>query len=106
MGRRKLPFETPPAPPHLSEKAQKLWSNIIPRRAVSPERITLLQVALEALDRCDEARRLIEAEGLTTETKTTGARHVHPALTIEKEARAAFMRVGRARLALNNAPTG
>lgn len=52
----------------------------------------LLQVALEALDRADQARAIVDREGLTTTTETTGAVHVHPALKIEKDARADFMR--------------
>lgn len=92
MGRRKIrPPENPPA--HFSERAKDLWSQLVPRRARSSERITLLQVALEALDRADQAREAINREGLTTTTKTTGAVHIHPLARVEREARQQFARI-------------
>ena len=80
-------------PHHLSQKSRQLWSEIVPRRAKSPERLALVQTALEALDRADEAGEVVRKEGLTTKTKTTGAVHIHPLLKIEKESRQFFARV-------------
>lgn len=92
MGKRKIkPPENPPV--HLSERAKDLWSKLVPRRARSPERVALLQAALEALDRADQAREAINREGLTTTTKTTGAVHIHPLARIEREARQQFARI-------------
>lgn len=51
--------EVPGPPPHLSERAQALWREVVPRRAVSPERLALLQVALEALERADAASAIV-----------------------------------------------
>jgi phage terminase small subunit len=76
--------EVPGPPEHLSERAQGLWREIVPRRAVSPERLALLQVALEALDRADAARQVIAQEGMITTTKTTGAVHVHPLVKLNE----------------------
>jgi len=92
---RKLP-EPPPAPPieppaHLTARSQALWRSLVPRRAKSPERLALVQAALEALDRADSAREAIAAAGLTTTTKTTGAVHLHPLAKLEREARAQFI---------------
>jgi phage terminase small subunit len=50
----------------------------------------MLRAALEAMDRADQAREVVEREGMTTTTKTTGAVHVHPLLKIEREARHQF----------------
>jgi phage terminase small subunit len=81
-----------PAPAHLSECSQALWCEIVGRRARSPGRLALLQVALEALDRADEAAALVAKEGLVTTTETTKAKHAHPGCRIEKDARAQFLR--------------
>ncbi|MBM3724390.1 MAG: hypothetical protein FJW40_03045 [Acidobacteria bacterium] len=84
----------PPEPPeHLSERSRDLWRKLAPTSAKSLERRTLFQAALEALDRADEARRLIQAEGLISRTASSGAVHVHPAVKIEREARAQFVRI-------------
>ncbi len=86
--------ETPvPAPFHLSERAKALWVSLVPRRAKSPERLALIQTALEALDRADAARVAIEKDGLTTTTTTTGAIHLHPLLRVERESRQLFAQI-------------
>jgi P27 family predicted phage terminase small subunit len=82
-------------PSHLSNRAKKLWSEIVPRRAESPERLTLFQTALEALDRADEAASIIKKEGMTITTVTTGTVHSHPAVKIEREARQVFIKCWR-----------
>ncbi len=81
------------APPaHLSERAKSLWADVVPRRAVSPERLALLQTALEALDRADECIDLVKEQGLTTVTETTGAVHVNPLVKVERESRQLFVK--------------
>jgi phage terminase small subunit len=84
----------PPIPPpsHLSDKSKELWRSVVPRRARSPERLTLLQVALEALDRADSAAEVIRTEGMTVKTATTGVTHAHVAVKIERESRGLFLR--------------
>jgi phage terminase small subunit len=80
-------------PAHLSERSRALWAELVPRRCASPERVTLLQSALEALDTADEARRLIAAEGLVHKTARTGAIHLHPAARLEADARRQFAKL-------------
>ena len=82
---------TPPG--HLSARSRALWCSIVPRRAKSPERLVLLQVALEALDRADAAQALIAAEGMVTVTARSGVAHLHPVLRIERESRVLFCRI-------------
>jgi len=83
----------PEPPEHLSERSKALWRAIVPRRAVSPGRLALLQTALEALDRAEEARQAIAQQGLVTVTKTTGAVHINPLLKVEKDNRQLFARI-------------
>jgi P27 family predicted phage terminase small subunit len=81
-------------PAHLSERAKKIWREVV-YRVRSPGRVVMLQTALEALDRADEAREAVSKEGLTVTTKTTGAVHVHPLLKVEKDQRALFSKLWR-----------
>jgi len=83
----------PEPPEHLSERSKHLWREIAPNEARTIERQTLFQAALECLDRADEARRIVQEEGLTTKTATTGAVHIHPAVRVEREARAQFVKI-------------
>lgn len=54
--------------------------------------IKLVILAAEALDRASSARRLIQREGITY-TDRFGAPRQHPAVSIERDARAAFARI-------------
>lgn len=98
MARRKPEPPPPPPPPpeppdHLSDRAKELWRAVVPGRARSPERLALLQTALEALDRAEQCRIELERQGLTTTTKTTGAVHMNPLLRVEKDNRQLFARL-------------
>ena len=81
------------APPHLSERSKTLWHSVVPSRAKSAERQALVIVALDALDLADECRARVQAEGMTSTTKSTGAIHVHPLMRVEKEARSTFSKI-------------
>ena len=75
----------------LSEDAKLLWYEIVGRRANSPERLALLEVALTALDRAEEAADISKADGLTKTTESTGAVHAQPLLKVERENRGQFL---------------
>jgi phage terminase small subunit len=81
------------APSHLSEKSKTLWNEIVPKRGSGASRLALITIALESLDRADEARKLIAEEGLTSITKKTGAIHVNPLLKIERESKNLFVKI-------------
>lgn len=85
--------QIPEPPAGLSEKAKALWNDVVPRRCRSPERLALLAVALQSLDRADAAATVIGCEGMLTKTETTGVVHVHPLLKIERDARQLFARI-------------
>ena len=53
----------------------------------------LTTTALESLDRAEQARVLVNAEGLCRTTESTGAVHIHPALKVENDARKLFARL-------------
>ncbi len=80
-------------PTTLSDRSLRIWRDLIPRRAKSPERRTMIQVALECLDRADQAREKIDADGLVFKTESTGTVHVHPLLKTEKDSRALFAKI-------------
>lgn len=82
-------------PAHLSPRTQALWHSVVPKRARSSERLALVTTALEALDRADKARDEVDAAGMTTTTKTTGAVHLHPLLRVERESRQLFSKLWR-----------
>jgi phage terminase small subunit len=86
-------LEWPEPPEHLSKRSQALWLELVGENVKSPQKLTLFQTALEALDRADEAKALVDSEGLTFKTKTTGAVQVHPAVKVEKDSRALFARL-------------
>lgn len=80
-------------PDHLSPRAKTLWASVVPSRARSAARLAMVQTALEALDRADAAMAEIGRVGMTSETKTTGAIHVHPLVKVERESRGQFAKL-------------
>ena len=90
-------------PNHLSERSRRLWRELVPRRASSPERLQFLLVALECLDEADRAREVLLCEGLTVTNERTGIVHAHPLTRVEKDARCQFLAAWRA-LGLNFDP--
>ncbi len=82
---------TKPAPKSLSPEAKRIWNNICKEYAsLDTYFYTLLKVALEAYTRLQDARELIDKEGVCVKTPT-GYQKEHPALKIEKEARSGFL---------------
>jgi len=81
-----------PAPGHLSTEAGKWWSSIIREWELSddPQALLLLQTALEAFDRVQEARRQIGADGAVV-TGRYGPK-AHPSLAIERDNRSLMIR--------------
>jgi len=88
------PLPPPPEPPgHLSERSQELWRLVVPEKTRTPGWLTLMQTALEALDRSIECQAVIDREGLTATTVRSGAQHCHPLLKIEIESRRQFVKI-------------
>ena len=86
------PADYPP-PEGLGARSQALWTAVVPARAVSAGRLALIEEALRALDRADQARHIVDEKGPTFETKATGAVHIRPEVRIERESRQVFARL-------------
>jgi len=85
---------SPPEPPgHLSQRSQALWRQITPEKTRTLGWLTLMQAALEDLDRADECRRIVKEEGLTSTTPRSGACHIHPLAKLEIESRRQFVKI-------------
>lgn len=88
---RNEPGPVPEPPAHLSDRAKQLWRQVVPNRARSPERLAVVQAALEALDRADAAREAIEKEGMLLRGGKIA--HINPLLRVEKDNRQLFARL-------------
>jgi hypothetical protein len=87
----RLTPENPPAPGHLSEESRRLWDEIVSEFEIrDAPGLAILASGLESRDRADEARRLLDVEGLTVAGSRGGTR-AHPAVTIERDSRAAWL---------------
>jgi phage terminase small subunit len=85
----------PAAPPdHLSASCREWWSTVLNDYALEAHHLRLLQLAAEAWDRCSQARAVLDAEGLTYETRF-GAPMPRPEVAIERDSRLAFARLLR-----------
>lgn len=86
---KEVTLPQPPDPPeHLTDRSQALWRGIVGGRIRRFERVAMLQSALEALDRADEARGLIEEQGILRNGAT-----LNPLVQVERNARAQFGRL-------------
>jgi P27 family predicted phage terminase small subunit len=78
---------TPPTPPkHLSAPRKALWRRIITDAAFhfQAHHLTQLELLCQALDRAEQARAVVAAEGLTL-VKKNGDVIAHPAVAVERE---------------------
>jgi P27 family predicted phage terminase small subunit len=82
------------APKHLKSATRRWWESVVADWQLEPHHVRLLTLAAEAWDRCQEARELIQRDGLTVATKAGGPR-LHPAVRVETDARLAFARLIR-----------
>jgi hypothetical protein len=80
-------------PVDLSKNSKQLFSEVVPSRAESPERVEMVHQALKVKDRADECAKIIEKEGLQVITERSGVSHAHSLLKTEKDNRQLFMKV-------------
>jgi len=84
--------KAPPPPRHLSAAAKKWWRSVVADFELEEHHLRLLQLACEAWDRADQARRILAREGVTYLDRFNRPKK-HPAIAIEEGARAAFAKL-------------
>ena len=90
-----MPARKAPKPPaHLRRPSAEWWEAVRDSYELEPHHTHLLTLACEAYDRCQQAREIIEAEGITVRTADGGAK-AHPAIAVERDSRLAFARLLR-----------
>lgn len=74
------------APGHLTRRSQALYRQIAAdyRLDREPHALEVLRMALESVDRYDQARQAINDEGLTVADRWGGAKP-HPLVTVERD---------------------
>jgi P27 family predicted phage terminase small subunit len=84
------------APRHLSKRSKTIYRSVVADYDLANEvhALEVLRLALEALDRADEAREQVAAEGMTYTNRFDEPRP-HPAVAIERDARIAVARLFR-----------
>ena len=86
--------KSPKAPAHLSDSTRVWWRSVVREYHVEPNHMRLLQAAAECRDRLQQARELLQRDGLVIEGREGGMRP-HPAAAIERDSRIAFARLIR-----------
>lgn len=85
-----VPRNRPAAPRHLSAPAKRLFGDVLADYQLEAHHRAILVKSLEAWDRAETARRIVDTEGLVIETRL-GEKKAHPATAIERDSRAAFL---------------
>jgi len=80
--------KTPTPPEHLSEEMKTFYTSIVNKYNLEAHRLILLTRACECLDRAEQARKQIEAEGLTTKDRY-GSIKPHPCVKMEIDSKSA-----------------
>ncbi len=79
------------APKHLTKEAKRIWRDLIEEYAITDVAgLKILRVALEAYDRCQKARDIIDLKGLLLKDRF-GQDRANPLLVVERDSRAAFL---------------
>jgi P27 family predicted phage terminase small subunit len=81
-------------PKHLSRASKAFWKHVLEEYELDRPHLGVLQVALEAWDRKEQARQTLDSDG-TTYKDRFGSPRKHPAVGIEENARIAFLRAMR-----------
>ena len=86
---------TGPRPPaHLSKEGKALWRRLNETFVLENHHLPVLAAALGALDRAEQARKILDAEGLVAADRF-GQKKVHPAALVERDNRSLAARLLR-----------
>jgi len=86
----------------LSDAAQSWWRDTVGEYELDAHHLRTLSEAAWSWDRAQQARALVDAEGLTVRDRF-GQAKPHPAVAIERDSRSAYLRAMR-ELDLDGAP--
>lgn len=92
----------PEAPDHLRPATAAWWRSIVESYELESHHLRLLTLAGEAWDRCQQARSIIDEEGMSYKDRF-GAPRLRPECNVERDSRIAFARLLR-ELALDVEP--
>jgi len=82
-------------PAYLELSGRKLWKAICEQFEFNPAELQVLETGLACLQRRNQARALLDHEGLVIKSDS-GTCHAHPAASIEKQAHAGWIAAFRA----------
>jgi P27 family predicted phage terminase small subunit len=89
-------LQTGPKPPkNLSDEAKRWWKKLVSGWELDDAGFLVLENALESFDRMRQAQEMLAKEGLVT-TDRFGQQKVHPAVLVERDAKAGLLRALRA----------
>jgi P27 family predicted phage terminase small subunit len=87
---------TPRPPVGLSQPARRWWTRLVREYSISdPAGELLLETALRAFDRAEQARRLLNKDGCCT-VDSKGRPKAHPAASVERDSRAGMLQALKA----------
>jgi len=75
----------------LSREAKRIWRQINSEIELPGDALLTLRVGLEAFDRYQQARTVLEAQGIVIKNEKTGVVRKHPACQVEKDSMAQFL---------------
>ena len=81
-------------PKHLKPDTRLWWESVQLEYVLEPHHVRILTLASEAWDRCQQAREVIDREGLTYIDRFEAPK-ARPEVAIERDARLAFARLIR-----------
>lgn len=84
--------DTPPS--HLSAAAKRWWKCVVSEYRLEEHHLRLLTAAAEAWDRMNEARALVDRDGIVDRDRF-GQKRTHPCVAVERDSRLAFARLLR-----------
>lgn len=87
-------LKEPRPPGHLRKATAEWFRSVVEGFNLEPHHVRLLTLAAEAWDRCQQAREILDAEGLTYVDRFNQP-SARPEVAIERDSRIAFARLLR-----------
>lgn len=84
----------PQPPEHLEPDTAAWWASVVARYVLQEHHLRLLTAAAECWDRAQQARAVLETQGLTFDDRF-GSPHPRPEVKIENTAKVTFARLLR-----------